>query len=340
MATYKIVAQSRPNKPGNYTMEMEALESMDVEIVEVSTGSDDEFLDGAHDADAIMVMGSPVTEKVISGLEKCKIIALGSVGTDLVDIPAATAKGIPVTNCPDTFIQEVAEHTAVLILAAYRRLLLMDRMVREERWSEGRPELYRYPRLYGLTLGLISFGNIPRAVAPLMKPFGLRILAYDPFVKETVMVQHGVEPASLAELLQRSDIVSNHLPGTGGTTKLVGEEQFKMMKSEAIFVNTGRGNTVDEAAMIRALNEGGIAHAALDVLEREPPDPSNPLLKMENVTLTAHVASASSRFDEGSRRRVGREIALGVERPMAHCLRQPVGAGGLRPYQMAACDLD
>lgn len=335
MAKYKIVAQSRPNKPGDFAMEMEALESMDVEIVEVPARLDDEFLDGAHDADAIMVMGSPVTEKVINGLERCKIIALGSVGTDLVDVPAATAKGIPVTNCPDTFIQEVAEHTAMLILGAHRRLLLMDRMAREQRWSEGRPELYRYPRLYGLTLGLISFGNIPRATVPLMKPFGLRFLAYDPFVRETVIIQHGVEPVSLPELLQRSDIVSNHLPGTGGTTRMIGEEQFRLMKPEAIFVNTGRGSTVDEAAMIRALDEGEIAHAALDVLEQEPPDPSNPLLKMENVTLTAHVASASSRFDEGSRRRVGREIALVLSGrwPIACVNPSVLDASGLLRWQ-------
>ena len=335
MATYKIVAQSRPNKPGDYSREMEALESMDVEIVEVSAESDDEFLNSARDADAVMVIGSPLPEKVINGLEKCRIIALGSVGTDLVDVPAATSSGIPVTNCPDTFVQEVAEHTAVLILGAYRRLLLMDRMVREDRWSEGRPELYRYPRLYGQTLGLISFGNIPRAVVPLMKPFGLRILANDPFVKETVMVQHGVEPATLPELLRQSDIVSNHLPGTGGTTKLMGEEQFKMMKPGAIFVNTGRGSTVDEAALIRALQEGDIAHAALDVLEQEPPDPSNPLLEMESVTLTAHVASASSRFDDGSRRRVGREIALALSgRWPTACVNPSVLEGsGLRRWQ-------
>ena len=310
MAKYKVVAQGRPNITDDYRFELEGLQGLDLELIEVPAASDDEFLAGAQDADALIVREMPVSQRVINGLTQCKIIALDSVGTDLVDVPAAAAKGIPVTNCPDTFVQEVAEHTAALILAGHRRLLATDKMVREGRWDEGKPAIRRLPRLYGQTLGLISFGNIARAVVPLMKAFGLRILAYDPFVRETVIVQHGVEPVELTELLQRSDIVSNHLPGTGGTRKMIGEEQFRLMKPQAIFVNTGRGVTVDEAAMTRALEEGWIGHAALDVLEQEPPDPQNPILGLENVTLTAHVASASSRYEEGARRRVGREIAL------------------------------
>lgn len=310
MAKYKVVAQGRPNISDDYRFELEGLQGLDLELIEVPAASDDEFLGGAQDADALIVREMPVSQRVINGLTQCKIIALDSVGTDLVDVPAAAAKGIPVTNCPDTFVQEVAEHTAALILAGHRRLLATDKMVREGRWDEGKLAIRRLPRLYGQTLGLISFGNIARAVVPLMKAFGLRILAYDPFVRETVIVQHGVEPVELTELLQRSDIVSNHLPGTGGTRKMIGEEQFRLMKPQAIFVNTGRGITVDEAAMIRALEEGWIGHAALDVLEQEPPDPQNPILGLENVTLTAHVASASSRYEEGARRRVGREIAL------------------------------
>ena len=310
MAKYKVVAQGRPNITDDYRFELEGLQGLDLELIEVPAASDDEFLGGAHDADALIVREMPVSQRVINGLTQCKIIALDSVGTDLVDVPAAAAKGIPVTNCPDTFVQEVAEHTAALILAGHRRLLATDKMVREGHWDEGKPAIRELPRLYGQTLGLISFGNIARAVVPLMKAFGLRILAYDPFVRETVIVQHGVEPVELTELLQRSDIVSNHLPGTGGTRKMIGEEQFRLMKPQAIFVNTGRGVTVDEAAMTRALEEGWIGHAALDVLEQEPPDPQNPILGLENVTLTAHVASASSRYEEGARRRVGREIAL------------------------------
>lgn len=338
MAKYKVVVQERPDGAGDFSFELEELRDLDVEFAAVTADSDSAFLERAQDADAIVVRGMTLSSTVIDGLTQCKIIALDSVGFDLVDVAAATAKGIPVTNCPDINIQEVAEHTAMLILAAHRRLLSVNKIVKEGHWWEGHPPLRKLPRLYGQTLGLVSFGNIPRAVVPLMKPFGLRILAYDPFVKETVMVEYGVEPVGLKELLERSDIVANHLPGSAGTNKLIGAEQFRLMKPNAIFVNTGRGATVDEAAMIRALSEGWIAHAALDVLEQEPPDPDNPLLNMENVTITPHVASASSRVVETQRRRVGMDIALvlGGRWPLS-CVNPSVLAGsGLVQWQSSS----
>jgi D-3-phosphoglycerate dehydrogenase len=229
---------------------------------------------------------------------------------DSVDVAAATARGIPVTNVPDTFIEEVADHALMLILAAYRRLTLMDRYVRAGRWAEGRPYLSQFPRLWGQTLGLISFGHVARAVATRARPFGVRILAYDPYVDETVMTQHEVEPVGLADLLRRSDIVSMHAPATADAFHLLTEEHFRLMKREALFVNTGRGPTVDEAALVKALEEGWIAGAGLDVFEQEPALTTNPLLHMDNVILTPHVASASARMDPERRRRVGREIAL------------------------------
>ena len=126
---------------------------------------------------------------MIDGLERCRVISLGMVGVDSVDVAAATARGIPVTNVPDTFIEEVADHALMLILATYRRLTLMDRYVRGGRWAEGRPYLSQFPRLWGQTLGLISFGHVARAVAARARPFGLRIIAYDPYIDETVMTQ-------------------------------------------------------------------------------------------------------------------------------------------------------
>ena len=335
VAKYKVVAQGRSNGAGVFSCELEELRGLDVELTTVTADSDTAFLEGAQDADAILVRGMPLSGTVIEGLTQCKIIALDSVGTNHVAVAAATAKGIPVTNCPDINVQEVAEHTAALILAAHRRLLQMDKSVRQGFWWEAHAPLRQLPRLYGQTLGFVSFGNIPRAVVPLLKPFGLRLLAHDPFVMETVMIQYGVEPVGLQELLQRSDFISNHLPGSTGTAKLIGEEQFRLMKSNAVFVNTGRGTTVDEAALIRALDEGWIAHAALDVLEKEPPDPKNPLFTMENVTLTPHAASASARVVEVSRRRVGREIALVLSgRWPLSCVNPSVlQRSGLRKWQ-------
>jgi D-3-phosphoglycerate dehydrogenase len=295
---------------GGYDLEMEALGPLGAEIVEVPPGTEEEFVKAARDADALYAKGRRITNGMIDGLERCKVIALGSVGVDSVDVAAATARGIPVTNVPDTFIEEVADHAMMLVLATFRRLVVQDRLVREGRWGEGRPMLLRYPRLMGQTLGLIAFGHVARAVAIRARAFGVHMLAYDPYVEELVMSQYGVEPASLTELLRRSDIVSMHAPSTPDAYHLLTEEHFRLMKPSALFINTGRGPTVDESGLIKALQEGWIAGAGLDVLEQEPPPPANPLLGMDNVILTAHVASASARFDPARLRRVGHEIAL------------------------------
>src|SRR3974390_2301454 len=294
---------------GSYAYEMEALEPVGAEIVE-APANEAEFIALAKTADAIYAKGLPISKAIIDALENCKVITLGSVGVDSVDVKAATARGIPVTNIPDTFIEEVADHAMMLLLAGFRRLVEQDKMVREGRWSEGRPALLKIPRLMGQTLGFVSFGRVARAVAKRAAPFGLRMMAYDPFIQETLMYDHGVMPATLSEVLSQSDFVSMHAPARPEVHHMLGESHFKQMKKTAIFVNTGRGPTVNEEGLIKALQEGWIAHAALDVLETEPPSHNNPMLRMENVTLTAHVASASARFDEARTRRVGTELSL------------------------------
>jgi D-3-phosphoglycerate dehydrogenase / 2-oxoglutarate reductase len=313
VAKFKVVTPAGVTYAGPgaaYDYELEALTPIGAEIVEIAAKSDEEFAAAARDADALYAKGRPITKRIIDGLERCKVITLGSVGVDSVDVAAATAKGIPVTNVPDTFIEEVADHAMMLILATFRRLVVQDRMVREGRWKEGRPQLLQIPRLMGQTLGLIAFGHVARAVAMRAKPFGLRILAYDPYIEELVMSPYGVEPAGLTQVLQQSDIISMHAPATPEAYHLLKEEHFRLMKPTALFINTGRGPTVDEPALIKALEQGWIAGAGLDVLEQEPPASVNPLMKMENVILTAHVASASARFDPARRRRVGQELAL------------------------------
>ncbi|MBV9564598.1 MAG: C-terminal binding protein [Bradyrhizobium sp.] len=294
---------------GGYAYEMEALEPIGAEIVE-APANEAAFIAAARNADAIYAKGMPITKAVIDALENCRVITLGSVGVDSVDVKAATGRGIPVTNVPDTFIEEVADHAMTLLLGGFRRLVEQDRMVRDGRWREGRPALLKLPRLMGQTLGFVSFGRVARAVAKRAAPFGLRMMAFDPFLQETLMYDHGVMPATLSEVLSQSDFISMHAPARPEVHHMLGESHFRQMKKNAIFVNTGRGATVQEEALIKALQEGWIAHAALDVLETEPPSHNNPLLSMENVTLTAHVASASARFDEARKRRVGYELSL------------------------------
>jgi D-3-phosphoglycerate dehydrogenase len=294
---------------GGYAYEMEALASLDAEIVECPATEDD-FIAAAPGADAVYAKGMKVTRAMIEALDRCRLIALGTVGVDYVDVAAATAKGIPVTNCPDTFIEEVADHAMMLLLATHRRAIEQDQMVRTGRWREGRPQLLQVPRLLGMTLGLIAFGRVARAVAERARAFGLRIMAYDPFVDELLISGAGVEPASLTDLLARSDFISMHMPATPEAKGFLKEQHFRQMKRSAIFINTGRGPTVDEPSLIKALQEKWIAGAGLDVLENEPPKPDNPILKMPHVILSPHNASASARFDPARKRRVGQELAL------------------------------
>src|SRR5262252_3831204 len=170
----------------DYSYENEALGPIGAEIIE-APANEAEFIAAAKSADAIYAKGMPITKAIIDALEGCKVITLGSVGVDSVDVKAATARGIPVTNVPDTFIEEVADHAMALLLGGFRRLVEQDKMVREGRWREGRPQLLKIPRLMGQTLGFIAFGHVARAVAARAHGFGLRMLAYDPFVEELIM---------------------------------------------------------------------------------------------------------------------------------------------------------
>lgn len=296
-----------------YALELESLAGI-AEIIEVDGTSPASFLEGARDADAIITSwGIKLDQQIIAGLEKCAVIGVGSVGVDMVDVDAATAAGIVVTNTPDIFIEEVADHTLMLLLACARRVKQMDLMVQRGEWYRGRPVLNEIPRLWGQTLGLISFGNVATAVARRAKPFGMHIIAYDPFVTELKLTAEGVEPVTFSELLARSDYISVH-PGLNDSSRgMLSDAEFAAMKNTVSIINCGRGPVIDEAALIRALQSGQVAAAGLDVLEKEPPEKDNPLLSMENVVITPHAASATTRMRPETRRRAAREVALVLE---------------------------
>ncbi len=294
----------------DYPYEHEALKPLGITIQTVSAQSDDEYVEQVKDADAIIAGGRQLTADIIRRLEKTKIIANAGVGFDRVDVDAATEKGIVVTNVPDVFIEEVSVHAMMLLLCCAKKTIPLDRAVREGRWGEARSYMKPMPRVVGDTLGLVAFGNIPRLVAKKARGFDMKVLAWDPYVDEAVFEQHGVERVTdLKELFRRADFVSAHLPLNKGTQGLLNYELFSVMKPTAYFINTGRGKTHNEADLIRALREKKLAGAGLDVMEKEPTDPDNPLHAMENVVLTPHSAAASDRSDVERRRRVGQEIA-------------------------------
>lgn len=298
------------NVADRYALELEALASI-ADIVEVDGATPEAFLDGARQADALITSwGIRIDRRIIQGLERCVVIGVGSVGVDMVDVAAATEAGIVVTNVPDVFIEEVADHALMLLLGAVRRVRETDAMARDGRWFEGRPLLNRVPRLMGRTLGLVGFGNVGRCVARRAAGFGLQIIAHDPYLSEVAMSEAGVEPVGWDELLERADYLSVHTPLNPQTRHLLNAAAFARMKPGVVIVNTARGPVIDEAALTDALASGQVGAAGLDVLEREPPDPDNPLLARDNVVFTPHVASASTRMRPETRRRVGREVAL------------------------------
>src|SRR5256884_2223483 len=163
---------------------MEALAPLGAEIVEVEAKADDDFAKAARDADALYAKGRHITKPIVDGLERCRVIALGSVGVDSVDVAAATARGIPVTNVPDTFIEEVADHAMTLILATFRRLVVQDRLVRAGRWREGRPMLYEPPPLIWQNLGFVALGHVARGVAVRARAVRVHMLGFDPYIQE------------------------------------------------------------------------------------------------------------------------------------------------------------
>jgi len=293
-----------------YSLELEALEPL-AEIIEVAAQTPEEFAAGVKDMDAIITSwGFRIDAQLIEQLENCVVIGVGSVGVDMVDIEAATKAGIVVTNVPDVFIEEVADHALMLLLGCARQMKTMNRMAAEGQWWSGRPLFDHTPRLMGQTLGLFAYGNVARCTARRAKAFGMHVVAFDPYVSELTISEDGIEPVSMDELLQRSDYLSLHAPHNEETHHAFSTAAFAKMKPTAVIVNTARGPLIDESALIAALDAGTIAGAGLDVLEQEPPSQDNPLLHRENVLVSPHVASATSRMRPETRRRVGREVAL------------------------------
>lgn len=293
-----------------YGLELEGLSKV-ADIVEIRADTPAEFAAGVQDVDAIVTSwGLRIDKQVIDSMKKCVVIGVGSVGVDMVDIDAATAAGIVVTNVPDVFIEEVADYAMMLLLNVSRLTPMMARMAKNGDWYQARPMLSRVPRVMGQTLGLFAFGNVARCTARRAKAFGMHVIAFDPYVSELEMSALGVEPVSFVELLARSDYLSVHAPHNDETEHAINAAAFAQMKNTAIVINTARGPIIDEKALIEALRRGAIAGAGLDVLEQEPPALDNPLLSMENVLVTPHVASASTRMRPETRRRAAREVAL------------------------------
>ena len=241
----------------------------------------------AADADAVLVTYAKINADMIRQMKKVRIISRFGIGVDNVDLDAATQKGIVVTKVPDYCIDEVSDHAMALLLSAVRKIPMATDQVHGGTWKM--PNFVPIHRLRGSVLGLVGFGRIPQLVAPKAKAFGMRVIAFDPYVPPEVFQNLGVERVELDELLTISDYVSIHSPLTPETKGMFNEAAFKKMKKGSYVVNTARGPVIDEAALAAAIDSGHIAGAALDVMTTEPPTGS-PLIGERNVIITPHTS--------------------------------------------------
>ena len=266
-------------------IEREILSEIDPEFILAQCNTEDEVIEAVKDADGIINQYAPITRRVIESLKKCKIIARYGVGVDNIDIKAATESKIIVANVPDYCIDEVSTHTLALILACVRGITLLDRKRREKKWdfTLAKPLF----RTQGKTLGLFGLGRIARMVAQKSLGFGFKILAFDPYVSKA---DSGIELVDFSQLLSDSDFISLHTPLLKETRHAFGENEFKKMKKTAYLINTSRGPIIDERNLYVALKERWIAGAALDVMEKEPPNWENLLLKLENLIISPHIS--------------------------------------------------
>jgi D-3-phosphoglycerate dehydrogenase len=285
MATY-LVAVADSVFP-NLDPAREVLSTIGAELQLASDPSPEAVLKVASDADALLVTYAKIDGDMIPQMKKCRIISRFGIGVDNVDLDAATSAGIVVTKVPDYCIDEVSDHAMALLLAAARKIPMATEQVHSGTWKM--PNFVPIHRLRGSVLGLVGFGRIPQLVAPKAKAFGLRVVAYDPFVPKDVFAKAGVEQVEFRQLLEISDYVSIHSPLLPETKGMFNADAFTRMKKTAYLVNTARGPIIDEAALAAALDSGQIAGAALDVMTQEPPV-NSPLIGNRKVILTPHTS--------------------------------------------------
>lgn len=275
--------------------------------IEQAAGWDADRLQAAlAEADALIIRSATTVDRaLLDAAPRLRVVGRAGVGVDNIDLAAATERGIPVLNAPAGNTVSAAELTLALILSLARRVAEADASVRGGRWERSR---FAGIELRGKTLGLVGAGRIGGEVARRAQAFGMETVAHDPYLTEERAEEIGVERVELQELLERSDVVTLHVPLTASTRGLIGREELARMKAGAFVVNAARGGVVDEEALAEALAEGRIAGAALDVYDREPLPEDSPLRGCPNVLLTPHLGASTAEAQE----LVAEEIARAV----------------------------
>lgn len=259
------------------------------EVVQGTATDPDTIIKEAAGCGGILVRVAKIPAQVMDALPDLKVVGKHGIGVDNIDVGHATEKGIYVVNAPTSNINAVAEHTVALLIAMTKNLVVLDNSTRKEAFAKR--SAYTNTELKGKTVGLAGFGRIARLVGQMLSGFGVKLVAYDPYIKQEDVKDLGVTMMSLDELLKVSDFVSIHVPLTDETNKLFGKETFAKMKKGAYIVNASRGPVLDEDALYDALVSGQLAGAGLDVFDPEPPTTSNKLFSLEQVVVSPHNAA-------------------------------------------------
>ena len=299
---YKILIA---DAPWSIEPEREVFGQIGAEIIVAETKTEEELLTLAPQVDGILTDRQSITGDIIAVAQRCKAIARYGVGFDNVALKEATASGIVVTNVPAYCIDEVTDHAMALLLACARKIPLFHKHINSWNRDVGPP----MRRIRGQTLGVIGFGRIGQAIAPKAQAFGLEVIVFDQYLTSEAVQAHGAIKVELPELLAKSDYISIHTPLTPETEGLIGEAELRQMKPNAYLINTARGGIIDIVALHKALSAGWIAGAGQDVLPQEPAPPDEPLLSLENVIFTPHVAFLSVESTYDAQKTAASEVA-------------------------------
>lgn len=289
---------------GSIEEEKQEFGRIGAELMLAQVKEEEDLIRTCKDADGLINQYALLTRRVLERLPNCKVVSRYGVGVDPVDLKAATDLRIIVANVPDYCMDEVSNQTISMILTLIRKTAFFDQKVKSGQWDfhSGIP-IYR---TRGKTLGLVGCGKIGLEVARKISNFGVKVISFDPYLQKA---PDGIELTDLDTLLKESDFISIHCPLNDSTRHLIGQREFGKMEKKPILINTSRGPIIDENALIQALIKGQISGAGLDVLEKEPPDSKNPMLKMENVVLSPHVGFYSVESISELKRRTAENVS-------------------------------
>ena len=307
--------------------------------VDVKTGMTPEELNGViGEYDGLVIRSATkVTREIIQAASRLKVVGRAGIGVDNVDIPEATKRGIVVMNTPGGNTVTTAEHAVSMMCALARHIPQADASMKAGRWDK---KLYMGVELLNKTLGIIGVGNIGSIVADRAQGLKLNVIAYDPYITEKAASKMGIELVDLDELYERSDFISIHVPSTDETRNLLNMEAFKKMKPGVLVINCARGGIVNEADMAEALKKGLVAGAAFDVFSKEPTEPDNPLLGLDNVILTPHLGASTGEAQENVAIAVAHQIAdYLVNGTITNAVNVPSVSGDILPKVQPYLDL-